>query len=277
MTSYVLCLLSFILLCAFYLWSYKRNLTKTYTNMQQHYDRYTPEDFEVWARLFDRQMDILPGRASQAFLQAVQTVGFTRDRIPHFGEVNQVLQATTGWQLEVVAGLLDNQPFFNLLENKRFPATTWLRKLSQLDYLEEPDMFHDVFGHVPLLTDPNFCGFLNGLSRIALQHIENEWAIELISRLYWYTVEFGLIEDQDGLRIYGAGILSSSGESVYCLGNQPLRVPYNVSNIMATPYIKDRFQEKYWIIESFEQLYLSVPEVEKELDQILEKDIKYKM
>lgn len=229
---------------------------------KQDYSRYTDEDRQVWQLLFDRQMALLPGLASSAYMEGITKVGFRRDKIPHFDEVNEALARHTGWQLAVVPGLIDNKPFFELLLNKKFPATTWFRKLAELDYLEEPDMFHDVFGHVPLLTNEDFCSFLSGLSNIALEHIENEWAIELISRLYWYTVEFGLINDAtEGLRIYGAGILSSSGESVYCLGEQPLRVPFDVEDIINTPYIKDKFQEKYFVIDSYRQLYDSLPEV----------------
>lgn len=229
---------------------------------KQHYSRYTDEDRQVWQLLFDRQMTLLPGLASSAYMEGISKVGFSREKIPNFDQVNEALIKHTGWQLVVVPGLIDNKPFFELLLNKKFPATTWLRKLSELDYLEEPDMFHDVFGHVPLLTNQDFCNFLSGLSNIALEYIENDWAIELISRLYWYTVEFGLIQDEvEGLRIYGAGILSSSGESVYCLEEQPQRVPFNVEEIVNTPYIKDKFQEKYFVIDSYRQLYESLPEV----------------
>jgi phenylalanine-4-hydroxylase len=229
---------------------------------KQDYSRYTDEDRQVWQLLFDRQMTLLPGLASSAYMEGISKVGFSREKIPNFDQVNEALIKHTGWQLVVVPGLIDNKPFFELLLNKKFPATTWLRKLSELDYLEEPDMFHDVFGHVPLLTNQDFCNFLSGLSNIALEYIENDWAIELISRLYWYTVEFGLIQDEvEGLRIYGAGILSSSGESVYCVGEQPQRVLFNVEEIINTPYIKDKFQEKYFVIDSYRQLYESLPEV----------------
>ena len=237
--------------------------------MYQDYAKYTDDDRFVWQKLFDRQMEVLPGRASEAYLEGITKISFNRNTIPNFEETNKLLKAETGWQLVVVKGLIDNKPFFELLENKCFPASTWFRKPEQLDYLEEPDMFHDVFGHVPLLTNQHFCDFLKGLSKIALKHIDNSYAIELISRLYWYTVEFGLIDDKNGLRIYGAGILSSSGESVYCLDDQPERVPYNVREIMETPYIKDKFQEKYWVINSYEQLFQSVPEIESTLQELL--------
>ncbi|PWJ38504.1 phenylalanine 4-hydroxylase [Sediminitomix flava] len=239
--------------------------------MRQDYAKYTSEDLEVWSKLYHRQMKQLPGIAENAFLEGVQKIGFREDKIPNFEEMNKRLQEITGWEVAVVAGLIPNKEFFELLQNKKFPASTWFRKLEELDYLEEPDMFHDVFGHVPILTNHDFCGFLQGLSTIALRHIENEWIIELISRLYWYTVEFGLIETSEGLQVYGAGILSSSGESIYSIESDiPQRVPFDIHDIISTPYIKDRFQEKYWIITSYKQLFDCVEELSEIMDQIAE-------
>ncbi len=236
--------------------------------MIQQYDKYTAEDHQVWRILFERQIVNLPNAASQEYLEGIRRINFTADHIPNFEEVNKILHTYTGWQLYVVAGLLPNKEFFELMNNKRFCATTWLRKMSQLDYLEEPDMFHDVFGHVPLLTNPDLCNFLQGLSRIALRYIDNELAIELVSRLYWYTVEFGLIREHGKLRIYGAGILSSTGETNYSLESEiPKRVPYQVKAIIDTPYIKDKYQEKYFVINSYEQLFNSVSEIEKHIEQ----------
>jgi phenylalanine-4-hydroxylase len=237
--------------------------------MTQEYEKYTAQDLLVWQLLFDQQMQQLPGLASPAYLEGIEKVGFTRDRIPHFAEVNARLAQATGWRVEVVKGLIPNKEFFELLKNRQFPASTWLRKLDQLAYLEEPDMFHDVFGHVPLLSNQDFCDFLAGLSQVALRFIDSELAIELISRLYWYTVEFGLIQDQNGLKIYGAGILSSQGESVYCLGDQPQRVPFDVAQIVGTPYIKEKFQEKYFVVHSYRQLFDSLPE----LAQVIERHV----
>jgi phenylalanine-4-hydroxylase len=242
--------------------------------MIQQYDKYTAEDHQVWQILFERQIVNLPDAASEEFLEGIKRINFTSDHIPDFTEVNKILRKYTGWQLHVVAGLLPNKEFFELMKNKRFCATTWLRKMSQLDYLEEPDMFHDVFGHVPLLTNPDLCHFLEGLSLIALKYIDNELAIELVSRLYWYTVEFGLIREHGKLRIYGAGILSSVGETKYSLESDiPQRVPYNVEEIIDTPYIKDKYQEKYFVIDSYEQLYNSVSEVERCIEKQVKKSL----
>lgn len=237
--------------------------------MIQEYENYTEEDFLVWKTLFERQMKQLPCLADDAYLKGIKAIGFTADKIPNFDAMNERLRGITGWSVAVVKGLIPNKEFFELLNGCQFPSSTWLRKMEELDYLEEPDMFHDIYGHIPLLADQNFCNFLQGLSTIALKHIENEWAIEVLSRLYWYTVEFGLINTDKGLRIYGAGILSSSGESVYSLSDKPEQVPYSIAEIFKTPYIKDKFQEKYFVIDSYKQLYESLPEIEAILEQEL--------
>ena len=235
--------------------------------MTQEYSAYTPEDFEVWKILFNRQIEQLKPIASIAYLEGIEKVNFSADKIPNYQETNILLKNLTDWQIHVVSGLIDNRPFFELMKDKRFCASTWLRKRDQLDYLEEPDMFHDIFGHVPLLSNQSVCHFLEELARIALRFVENEEAIEYIARLYWYTVEFGLIRENRQLKIYGAGILSSSGESVYCIeSTHPQRLNYNVHQIFDMPFIKDHFQEQYFVIDSYQQLFNSIPEIEKELE-----------
>lgn len=236
--------------------------------MKQIYEDYTAEDFKVWQLLYDRQMGLLPDLADSAYLEGLEKIDFTANKIPDFDKLNAKLSAITGWQVTAVPGLIDNKPFFELLKDQIFPAATWFRKLKELEYLEEPDMFHDVFGHVPLLTNADFCGFLSGLSRVALRFIDNPEAIELIARLYWYTVEFGLIQEQGKpLRIYGAGILSSSGESVYSIKSEkPKRYKFDVEHIISFPYIKDRYQEQYFIINSYKELYDAVPKIEHVLE-----------
>lgn len=231
----------------------------------QDYSQYTAEHFKVWEILFDRQMALLKDRAAQVFMDGIDAIHFRADTIPKFDEFNIRLDTITGWQAVVVPGLIDNKEFFELLLNRRFPASTWLRRMDQLDYLEEPDMFHDVFGHLPLLTNKTYCAYLYGLSKIALTYIDNPIAVELISRIYWYTVEFGLIRDNGLLRIYGSGILSSTGESVYCLksGIPSRRVDYHVETILDTPYIKDKFQEQYFVIDTCLQLFESLPDIEQ--------------
>ena len=235
--------------------------------MIQEYSNYTPEDFEVWNLLFNRQIEQLKPNASSAYLEGIKKVNFSADKIPNYSETNVLLQNLTSWQIHVVPGLIDNRPFFELMQNKRFCASTWLRKREQLDYLEEPDMFHDIFGHVPLLSNQSVCHFLEELARIALRFVETGEAIEYIARLYWYTVEFGLIRENGQIKIYGAGILSSSGESIYCLESTlPQRLNYNVRQIFDTPFIKDHYQEQYFVIDSYQQLFDSIPSIERELE-----------
>ncbi|MEL6538090.1 MAG: phenylalanine 4-monooxygenase [Bacteroidota bacterium] len=234
--------------------------------LTQVYENYTAEDQEVWSILFKRQMERLPKAATAEFLLGLERINFTADQIPDFSQTNPLLDQATGWGLTVVPGIVNDDLFFTQLSNKLFPATTWLRKMKELDYLEEPDMFHDVFAHVPLLTNQAYVDFLEALSKIALKHLDDSWAIELLSRIYWFTIEFGLISENDQLHIYGAGILSSAGETEYSLSHQPEHHAYDVGQILDSPYRKDAFQTQYFIIDSYEQLYASIDEVEAELD-----------
>lgn len=231
--------------------------------MQQDYNKYSPEDFAVWKKLYDRQMENLPGRATEEYLSGIKQIHFTAEKIPDFREVNPLLKNITGWELAVVPGLIAEDIFFQLMSKRKFPASTWLRKMKEIDYLEEPDMFHDVFGHVPLLTNQPFVDFLQELSKIALVFIDDKWAIELLSRIYWFTVEFGLIREKGELRIYGAGILSSPGETLYSLSDKPKHFEFNADQILNTPFRKDVFQDRYFIIESYNQLYQSLPEIKR--------------
>jgi phenylalanine-4-hydroxylase len=237
--------------------------------MKQDYAAYGEEDFKVWKILFERQIVNLPKAASKAYLEGIKEINFTSDRIADFADVNARLAKTTGWGIQVVPGLIDDDLFFGLLSNKYFPSSTWLRKMEQLDYLEEPDMFHDAFAHMPMLTNQPYVDFLQQLSEIALRHIDNKLAIDLLSRIYWFTIEFGLIREEGTLKIYGAGILSSVGETKFSLSDEPIHIPYNVRKILNTPYWKDKFQDKYFVIESYEQLYNSIPEIEQVLEELL--------
>lgn len=239
-------------------------------DLRQDYDAYTAEDFKVWKILFERQMPNLPKAACKAYLEGVDIVNFNADEIANFEKLNKILADTTGWEVQVVPGLIDDDLFFGLLNNRRFPSSTWLRKMEQLDYLEEPDMFHDAFAHMPLLTNPHYTGFLEKISGIALNHIDNPYAINVLSRIYWFTVEFGLIRENGELKIYGAGILSSAGETKFCLSEEPLHLPYDVRTIMNQPYWKDKFQDRYFVVDSLEQLFNSLPEIEQVLEEMLE-------
>ena len=229
--------------------------------MTQEYSKYTEEDHQVWSILYTEQIKNLPAIATRAYLEGIEKCGFVAERVPDFNEVNEALSEATGWQIYVVPGLIDNKPFFEHLSRKEFPATTWLRSMEQLKYLEEPDMFHDTFGHIPLLSEQFFCDYLQGLSQIILDYIDYPIAVEMMARLYWYTVEFGLIKEQDELKIYGAGILSSSGESIFSVSSEANHVPFDPSVILNTPYIKDKFQSQYFVIDSYEQLFRCLPTV----------------
>jgi phenylalanine-4-hydroxylase len=241
----------------------------TMNGTKQVYENYTAEDQQVWKVLFDRQMLRLPSKATSAFLEGMKRINFTNERIPNFNETNQLLKELTGWEIIAVPGIVDDKVFFELMADRKFPATTWLRSMAQLDYLEEPDMFHDVFAHVPLLSNQHFVDFLQSLSKIGLKHHEDPYAIELLSRIYWFTVEFGLILENDELRIYGAGILSSAGETDFSLSDKPLRYAFEVEEVYNQPYRKDTFQDKYFIVESYEELFSSIPLIEKVLEDKL--------
>ncbi|MCA6073575.1 phenylalanine 4-monooxygenase [Fulvivirga sedimenti] len=238
---------------------------------KQVHSNYTDEDKSVWKILFDRQRENLQRYASGEYLEGLETIGFNADEIPSFDKINKVLQATTGWEIIAVPGIVDDRLFFEYMSNRKFPATTWLRKMSELDYLEEPDMFHDVFAHVPLLTNVHFADFLYEMSRVSLDYINNPTAIELLSRIYWYTVEFGLIRENGQLKIYGAGILSSSGETTYSVSLDPMHFDFNAEHLLNSPYRKDVFQDRYFIIDSFENLYRSMHEIPEILKEKLDK------
>jgi phenylalanine-4-hydroxylase len=206
--------------------------------------------------------------ACSAYLRAVDTVGFNADRIPDFAEVEERLRPLTGWGIKVVPNISEAREFFGFLSQRRFTATCWLRTMAQLDYIEEPDMFHDVFAHIPLISDPDYCIFLEGLGRLASTYSDNPGALELIGRFYWFTIEFGLMRESNGLKIYGAGIISSSGETMHCMSDDCLRRDYDIEAILATPYRNDIMQDTYYIIDSFSQLYESIPEVERQIAEM---------
>ena len=235
-----------------------RGYVPVYTTgvVKEPWEGYTPTDHQVWATLFRRQREVLVGRACDAFLQAQDAMGMTPDAIPKFTDLNEALRAATGWELVGVEGLLPELVFFDHLANRRFPVTWWIRKPEQMDYLSEPDLFHDLFGHVPLLMDPVFADYLQCFGHGGVKaHGIGEDALMLLSRLYWYTVEFGLIRQPDGLRIYGSGIVSSKGESIHCLESiAPNRLGFDLERIMRTRYRIDTYQKTYFVIDSFEQL-----------------------
>ena len=224
--------------------------------VEQPWADYTETDHQVWATLFERQRQLLVGRASEEFMRSKRAMGMTADRIPKFDDLNRMLRAATGWELIGVQGLLPELDFFDHLANRRFPVTWWIRKPEQLDYLAEPDLFHDLFGHVPLLMNPVFADYMAAYGRGGVKaHGIGPEALVNLTRLYWYTVEFGLIREPEGLRIYGAGILSSKGESIHCLESAaPNRIGFDMARIMQTRYRIDSYQKTYFVIDSYEQL-----------------------
>ncbi|HRA57191.1 MAG TPA: phenylalanine 4-monooxygenase [Thermomonas sp.] len=224
--------------------------------VEQPWAQYTATDHAVWQQLYARQQDLLVGRACDAFLAAQEKLRMPADHIPKFSDLNQILGAATGWQIVAVEGLLPELDFFTHLANRRFPVSWWIRKPEQIDYIEEPDLFHDLFGHVPLLMDPMFADYLVAYGKGGVKaHGFGPEALMQLARLYWYTVEFGLIRQPDGLRIYGAGIVSSKGESIHCLESPaPNRIGFDLERVMRTRYCIDRYQKTYFVIDSFEQL-----------------------
>lgn len=224
--------------------------------VEQPWDDYSADDHATWATLYARQRKVLDGRASDAFLEAQDAMGMTPDQIPKFSELNKVLEAATGWTLIGVEGLLPELDFFDHLANRRFPVTWWIRKPEQIDYIEEPDLFHDLFGHVPLLMNPLFGDYMEAYGQGGVKaHGIGADALQNLTRLYWYTVEFGLIKENGELRIYGSGIVSSKGESIHCLDSDaPNRIGFDLERIMRTRYRIDTFQKTYFVIDSFEQL-----------------------
>lgn len=223
----------------------------------QPWDKYSASDHAVWSALFARQHELLVGRACDEFLAAQHVMGMTAGHIPRFDDINRVLAQSTGWQLVGVEGLLPELVFFEHLANRRFPVTWWIRRPDQLDYIAEPDLFHDLFGHVPLLMNPVFADYMAAYGRGGVKaHRIGPEALVNLTRLYWYTVEFGLIRTNDGLRIYGAGIVSSKGESIHCLESAaPNRIGFDLRRIMRTRYRIDSFQKSYFVIDDFAQLF----------------------
>ena len=224
--------------------------------VEQPWDDYRDEDHATWATLYARQREVLKGRACDEFIAAQDAMGMSPDRIPKFAELNEVLSKATVWTLIGVEGLLPELDFFDHLANRRFPVTWWIRRPDQIDYIEEPDLFHDLFGHVPLLMIPVFADYMEAYGRGGVKaHAIGADALQNLTRLYWYTVEFGLIRQKDGLRIYGSGIVSSKGESIHCLeSDAPNRIGFDLERIMRTRYRIDTYQKTYFVIDSFEQL-----------------------
>jgi len=222
--------------------------------VDQSWGTYTTAEHAVWDTLYERQAAILEGRACDAFLRGLEALDLHQGGIPDFRRLNQDLEGLTGWRIVAVPGLVTDAVFFDHLAHRRFPAGRFIRAATSLDYLQEPDIFHDVFGHAPMLTDPVFADYMQaygqgGLRALHLDHLQH------LARLYWYTVEFGLTATQTGPRIYGAGIVSSHAETLFALEDlSPNRLAFDLERVMRTPYRIDDFQQVYFVTPSLETL-----------------------
>ena len=223
-------------------------------SVQQPIEHYTDVEHDRWRRLYGRQMELMPRYAAKEFLANIERLDVAGG-IPDFRRINEKLKALTGFRIIAVPGLIPDEKFFEHLANRRFPITWWIREESELDYLEEPDVFHDFFGHVPLLAHPVFADYMVEYGKAGPGAARMN-AIPLLSRLYWYTIEFGLIDTAQGLRAFGAGILSSKGETIYAIDSDiPNRIAFDLERVLGTEFRIDAYQETYFVIDSFEQMF----------------------
>lgn len=228
--------------------------------MKQEFEKYTDEDRKVWSTLFDRQYDNLQDKACQEYINCLIEMKDVMHpgNVPNFNEVNEWFSTSTGWSIEVVPGLIPVEDFFMLLAQKKFCSSTWLRSWEQLDYLEEPDMFHDTFGHIPLLADPTYSKFMHAFGQLGAASTGNEQTLIELQRLYWFTIEFGLMQNNDGKRVYGAGILSSFGETNSSLSDEMTVHKYSIEDIIKKEFINSEPQSEYFALDSFDTLFSSL-------------------
>ncbi len=218
---------------------------------------YSSEEHAIWSLLYQRQVVLLPGRAADEFLYGLNCLSMSAERIPQLAEVSHRLRRETGWEVVPVMALISARAFFELLAEKKFPAATFIRVREELDYVQEPDIFHELFGHCPLLTIPVYADFLHHYATLVLSLPEADWP--LLQRLFWFTVEFGLINSASGLRAYGGGILSSISEAAYSVESDiPMRVLFDPVVALRTPYRIDQLQRIYFVISAYEELYALV-------------------
>lgn len=241
---------------------------------KQIYSSYTEEEHKVWAILFSRIMQMLPETADPLVWEGLKKIGFPADHIPNFEEITHLIDVhtDTDWKIVPLKDMVDDKEFICMLAEKKYPCRTWLRSMDQVEAdVDEYDMFHDVIGHTPLLTRENYCNYLQGLGKLALEFINNDEAISLLKRVYWHTIQFGLKATDNELKVYGAHLLSSVGETAYSLSAGVPKYDFHVAKIMDTPYKKGKYQERYFVIENYQQLYNSLPEIKKELEARIKK------
>ena len=221
----------------------------------ENWNNFTDTDHATWKFLFKRQEKLLQNRATPEIIEGMKKLDICNDKIPKFSQINKILQKETGFSVIPVTGLIPADLFFKFLAERKFPSTCFIRKPEQMDYLEEPDIFHDVFGHVPLLVNHIFADFMEEFGQKGLESIE-KGCLDFIAALYWFTVEFGLINTPNGTRIYGAGITSSKGESIYSLDSDiPSRLKFDAKKAMNSKYHVDAFQKNYFVIDSFDEIF----------------------
>lgn len=238
------------------------------TKERQLMDNYTQEDFEVWRLLFERQKENLKQKGAQAYMNALEEMSevLNRSVLPDFRAINAYFNDQTAWQIEVVPGLIPVEDFFDLLAQKKFCSSTWLRSMNSLDYLEEPDMFHDIFGHIPLLSNEVFSAFAHEFGVIGKRFAGNEQAVVMLQRLYWFTIEFGVILEEQ-IKSYGAGIMSSFGETNRIANRECTFLDFDIEQVLRKEFRTDVMQEEYFVIDSFEMLYNSLDEAVKIIEK----------
>ncbi len=227
---------------------------------------YTDEEHATWAKLYARQEEAIRDVACVEYLHALEKLDLPKTEIPQCVDLSERLSDLSGWTVTPVPALINFEKFFGLLASKQLPAASFIRRPEDLDYLQEPDIFHEIFGHVPLLTDPRFAAFSQAYGAAGLAADKADHA--MLARLYWFTVEFGLIREGGQLKIYGAGIMSSFGESQFSLSDEPTHKPFDVAEILATDYDNSRIQDLYFVIDSYEQLFNSLGEIEAAMERL---------
>ncbi|WP_341902014.1 phenylalanine 4-monooxygenase [Fluviicola taffensis] len=241
--------------------------------MKQEFEKYTKEDGAVWSLLFKRQVKNLKQLACSDYLESLDYMKevLNPTEIPNFEQINKWFKKSTGWEIYCVPGLIDVADFFDLLAEKKFPSSTWLRSKDKLDYLEEPDMFHDIFGHVPLLSNPVYSNFVHEFGKLGKKHKGNHQLVTELQRIYWFTIEFGLIFEKGKPRIFGAGIISSFHESISCLSSKEVtHLPFGLDSIIQTDFCTSELQQTYFVIDHLEQLETAVTSLSNKLQHELE-------